>query len=342
MCILECNAKVNNKYGGYCYKHRRLYLIEEDIISIEKYTGVQSDYLRKDMITSIEKIYHSNYGNIRYKKKDEIFQLLDTILQVLQNYSEKDIQRITKLQRIIKNKNKQRDGLLRGEGYLKRSLCKNQVDFYTFETIDEIDPKYFFSYKDEEGMIWFFDIRSFNKLVEMNQGNPYTRKMIPKKVIERSKKLIEIISTDLLNDEVDQELVLTKKQMIKQKTIDIFSQMEQYGYSCNLEWFFKMNLSTLKKLYRSLEDIWNYRLNLTYEVKSRISPPNGLVFNIPVNHVYSLHTIEDVQDIILTEVMKFNNAISNDDRKLGYMYFLIGLTTVSKECYDAYSWMIII
>ena len=33
--------------------------------------------------------------------------------------------------------------------------------------------------------------------------------------------------------------------------------------------------------------------------------------------------------------MKFNNAISNDeDKKLGLMYFLLGMGLVSRECYD--------
>ena len=37
--------------------------------------------------------------------------------------------------------------------------------------------------------------------------------------------------------------------------------------------------------------------------------------------------------------MKFNNAVNIDDKKLGYMYFLIGLGSVSKECYDSHPWL---
>ena len=31
--------------------------------------------------------------------------------------------------------------------------------------------------------------------------------------------------------------------------------------------------------------------------------------------------------------MKFTQAINDSDRKLGFMYFLIGLAHVSRECY---------
>ena len=90
-------------------------------------------------------------------------------------------------------------------------------------------------------------------------------------------------------------MVLTRKQLLKQKTIDIFSDMEQFGYGCNIDWFLKLNNRKLKNLYRNLEDIWNYRLNLSYETKARICPPNGVAFNIPYcrsKRINKLNTIK--------------------------------------------------
>ena len=100
-----------------------------------------------------------------------------------------------------------------------------------------------------------------------------------------------------------------------------------------------MNISKLKSLYKKLEDIWNYRLMLTDEIKSRIAPPNGLVFNIPINDIYDMTNKYEIIDIILNEVNKFNNAISIEDRKLGYMYFLIGLSEISIQCLQAHEWI---
>ena len=116
--------------------------------------------------------------------------------------------------------------------------------------------------------------------------------------------------------------------------------MEQFGYGCNINWFLELNLRRLKNLYKHLEDIWNYRLNLSYETKSRISPPNGIVFNIPILEVNNITGILQLQEIILNEIMKFNNAVTIEDKKLGLMYFLLGLGIVSRECYEAHQWII--
>ena len=88
-----------------------------------------------------------------------------------------------------------------------------------------------------------------------------------------------------------------------------------------------------------MEDIWNYRLNITSEVKSRISPPNGMVFNIPTNQIMNNYDRESLQEIILNEVSKFDNAITEEYKKLGYMYFLLGLGTVSVDCYQSHQWL---
>ena len=78
---------------------------------------------------------------------------------------------------------------------------------------------------------------------------------------------------------------------------------------------------------------------LTEETKSRIAPPNGLVFNIPINDIYDMTNKYEIIDIILNEVNKFNNAISIEDRKLGYFYFLLGLGECCQECLDAHIWI---
>ena len=127
---------------------------------------------------------------------------------------------------------------------------------------------------------------------------------------------------------------------MRQKTIDIFSQMEQFGYGCNIDWFLELNNRKLKNLYRNLEDIWNYRLNLSYETKARICPPNGIAFNIPIVEVNALTSSIQLKEIIINEVSKFNNALTEDDKKLGFMYFLLGLGLVSRECYEAHQWII--
>ena len=44
-------------------------------------------------------------------------------------------------------------------------------------------------------------------------------------------------------------------------------------------------------------------------------------------------TIQDTQELVIHDILKFKNISDASDRKLGYMYFLICLSYVSPECY---------
>lgn len=347
MCKKEgCIKVVNNKnYGGYCYKHRREHLVDTGSkrINLENWTDKCSDYLKEDIIHSIlyfTKKLPIDQGCPTWNKKD-LFLLLSEEIKKLKKYDSDDIQKIIKIQGKFKSRRVNVLNNLRGDGYKDKTKCNNDTDFYTYDTLSDIEEKYFFSYKDNSGFIWFFDIRSFNKLIEMEQVNPYTREEIPLCVKERAIKLSKLLKLNLEDELVNNDTIrLTRQQIIKQKTIDVFSQMEQFGFGCNISWFLQLNSRKLKNLYKNLEDIWNYRLNLSYETKSRISPPNGIVFNIPIVEVNSITSSIQLQEIILNEIIKFNNAVSDEDKKLGYMYFLLGLGLVSRECYEVHQWII--
>mgnify|MGYP006131206357 FL=1 len=346
MCLNEsCDAKTVKKYGGYCKKHKNEYLLHDGFIVYERFTNIISDYLKSDIINTLY-ILHEGKG---FDKINKIY--LFNILK--ENFLEETAypsicfrrnflneENMNFLKKVQRNYSERKTRILKGEGYPDKTKCNNDIDFFTYDSISDIDDKYFFSYKDTSGFIWFFDIRSFNKLIEMGHNNPYTRDEIPEDVKGRAVHLSKILrlskEDELINNE---ELTLTRDQILKQKTIDIFSQMEQFGYGCNISWFLELDSRKLKHLYKNLEDIWNYRLNLSYDTKSRISPPNGIAFNIPFIEVNAIRNTIDIQEIILNEIFKFNNAITEGDRKLGLMYFLLGLGLVSRECYEEHQWI---
>ena len=340
MCILsECQNK--DKYGEYCCKHRRYYLVNNNQICFEKFTNKESDYLKKDIITTIESIHYTNYEEIRVKKKKEAFIVLQQAFQQFEKYDAKDIHKIVAVQQAYQLRKENTINNLRGEGFLDKSLTNNDTDFFTYETSDEINDKYYFSYKDEKGFIWFFDIRSFNKLIEFKQPNPYTMSVIPKSTVKHSKLLTKKLKLGVSDEVVDhKQLQVSKKQMIKQKCTDLFCDIDTSGYYCQPLWFLNLNIHLLKKLYRNLEDLWNFRLQISNEIKSRISPPNGLVFTTRVSDVNHYLNRDNICDLILNEVMKFQNAESFEDRKLGYMYFIIGMGTVSRECCETHPWLL--
>jgi hypothetical protein len=337
----ECKQK--GKYGGYCYKHRHDYLIQDDKICFQRYTGKQSDYLKKNMFHTIIDFYRDgtlDISKLRKYDKKNIFIILDNMIRRVKAYDHEE-DKIIKIQQYFKKMNEIRMIQLHGEGYKNHKLCNNDIDFYSFDKIDDISDHYFFSYQDNNDLVWFFDIRSFDKLIRMNQlENPYTRQTIPKDVIERGNQLIQLLKSRGQYENMDIDIKRNRKETIKQKTVDLCSQIEQFGYECNIQWFLNLNIRRIKKLYRILEDIWNFRLQLTQELKNTIAPPNGKVFSTPVEDVRLYTSLEDVQDLILSDVMKFNGAERDSDKKLGYMYFIMGLGAISNQCLDAHPWIL--
>ena len=344
MCLFSVNQELCNgcgkvKYGGYCYKHRRNYLVnDKQTIEFNHFTSQSSDYLKKDIVKTISMITGTNPIKEISSKKGELFKELVSLYTNLHRYSHlENLQKVVKIQRYYKQKNIQLFGTLRGEGFKNPLKCQNDTDFFTYETYNELDPKYFFSYKDVNGFIWFFDIRSFLKLVELNQSNPYTREDIPQKVIDNAQELSDKLQ--LYQPEEPEVVFQNRNQRIKQKTIDVFSKIEQLGYECNFEWFIRLRRRELRNLYKNLEDIWNYRLQLTYAMKSSIAPPNGLVFTTSLQEVMGMDK-QDLQELILQEVLKFDGARTESDKKLGFMYFIIGLGSVSLDCHNAHPWLL--
>ena len=131
---------------------------------------------------------------------------------------------------------------------------------------------------------------------------------------------------------------MNRKDSIKQKTVDFFADIELNGYSCQIEWFLNLNNRKLKELFRQLEDIWNYRLRYYSEIKLKLIPPDGKLFMTPLSDLLN-YTKEELQELILNDVCKFKNIEDLNDKKLGYMYFLLGLSTVSIECSTTHEWI---
>ena len=69
--IIDCKYKC--KYGNFCYKHRNMYLLKDDIISKCRFTYKISDYNIKDIKYTLQRISNTKTKN---KKKDDLFKLL--------------------------------------------------------------------------------------------------------------------------------------------------------------------------------------------------------------------------------------------------------------------------
>jgi len=86
-----------------------------------------------------------------------------------------------KIQRVFRGGMVRRSFRLRGVAFPDRTLCVNECDFYTLEPLSEIPFEQFFSYKDEKGFIYGFDLFSLLSLMKKTSRitNPYNRESIP-------------------------------------------------------------------------------------------------------------------------------------------------------------------
>ena len=118
MCIFLlgnelCKGCGKQQYGGYCYKHRSEHLLDEHkMIDRKRFTNKESDYLKKNIIRTLSRIYQ--HTNLR-KKKHDLFLLLVSFFQNLQSYSsDETLQKIIKIQRYHQNKSHKLFTKLRG------------------------------------------------------------------------------------------------------------------------------------------------------------------------------------------------------------------------------------
>ena len=96
----------------------------------------------------------------------------------------------------------------------------------------------------------------------------------------------------------------------------------------------------LKMLYKILEDIWNYRAELSNDKKKNIVPNNSM-FLVSVNDVYKMINKRKIQYILLNEIDKLiSSAESNEDKITGAYFVLTGLVEISPHCMEALPWLI--
>lgn len=326
------------KYGGYSNKDRKKYLCKGNLIIKERFTDNEKDYLKKDIIYTIIEIFpnlkYIHKKNIQKYSKNVIFSLLQSIYT---NYLN-NIDKIIYIQRYIKENNIKKLNKLRGPGYLNNKLCKNHEDFLYMIQIETSDKNYFYSYIDPNKHIWYFDIRSIYKLLKSNKDNPYTRDPFPKLVYEQVIKLIKYLKKQNIDVNIEEYKPKDMKEVVKRKLIDLSVNISQSGYSFNKEWIENLNIHKLIHLYKLLEDMWNFRAQMTIEQKKIIIPPTGIIFNYPIRNLYKL-SWEKIANIIIDDINKFENSIEEGNQKLGYIYLIACLSDIHIECYQNNNWV---
>lgn len=232
---------------------------------------------------------------------------------------------------------------LKGPGFIQRNLCVNDTDFFTFDSITELSKEQFFSYKDVDSFIYGFDLCSLYNMLSEYDKNPYNRKTFPKKLKQDVVKIIRLGKLLKMNVNIDIEDdsdELSKEKKIELKTIDIFQTIDNNGFITNTQWFLSLDRHRLKRYLRELIDIWNYRSQISDEIRSKINPDHSdpfFGFNV---HVLLHKPKEVLQDRILDIINIFiSKGIDQDSRSLGIYYVLGAFTMVNSNAATALPWL---
>lgn len=345
--LVQCKFKKCNN-SSFCKKHINYNgkTINDSLYNEEEINTFMNQITINNKLINNNKLIKKNIliakyilQKYNYKFTNNI-NLKNTILyfnEFIQYY--KNLKSIIKIQSIARKNYIYLINKLKGEGLYNK--CINETDFYTFEKKNKVSYNYFFSYNDNSN-IYFFDIRSFKLLIDNNPNkivNPYNRKIIPQEIINNYNQLIKYLIKININI-IFEEDILSEEQLFNQKIINIFQKIDSFGYNTSIEWFTQLSHYLLKKFWANLEDIWNYRSNLSVLDKNniiqKIKPQPFSKFK------YINKNIEKklLQEYILDDINIFlisgkNSSFSN----IGCLYVLTALSSVSKPCIETMPWL---
>lgn len=240
---------------------------------------------------------------------------------------------------------------LKGPALRNRNLCINSDDFATVESVNDIPLDQFFSFRDEQGNIYGFDILSFNTYLKINGNkvilNPFNRTNISKKTIRKFYNLIKINHNILKRDiqlEEKKEYDTENKnipisQLINSNKSLVFHRIHQLGFFCQESWVDCLTFTEIRKYLRELLDIWEYRAGLIPSVRREICPdPRGPFFGINFEEMRGLELpvseeIFNKYKLKLLECIKcfIMNGINESSQVLGCQFVIMAFTLINRE-----------
>ena len=231
-------------------------------------------------------------------------------------------------------------------GMKYRKDCVNETDFLTLKKINKIPYHQFYCYKDGEGFIYGFNIKSIYNLMIKSDGNlknPYTRLELPKNIIKKIRHFIQLSHTlkePIIITLKDNDENMSHKKRIALKTLSIFHRIDTFGHITDTSWFLTLERPHLIRFLRELQDIWEYRANLVDHIKRQICPPNGHPFH-GINIASLIQKNKETLQRNILYIMEnlISKGINTDSRSLGAFYILSALTLVSHSAAVALPWL---
>jgi hypothetical protein len=154
---------------------------------------------------------------------------------------------------------------LAGPGVLKRSMCNNEDELITFESIKSIHPFDFFGF-EENGKVYGFDIRSIVDSLHRTGTNPFTRQNLTIDSRIRIRQIYGYRLRNKLENYYEHNALRTSETLIQNRWIQVCQIIEENGFfDVHPNIFISLNKS---QLYIFLNMILNDLQALAAEHKS--------------------------------------------------------------------------
>ena len=235
---------------------------------------------------------------------------------------------------------------LRGPARFNRSLCVNETDFFSMESLLDIPFEQFFSYKDVDGMIYGFDVISLYNLLDnedLKDSNPYNRNPIPHKAKIDFKRLLNIgkVFNNNLNMTIEVEEEITDPvKLLETRILSIFREIDNLGNYTNPAWFLQLTQRQVVKFLYELYDIWTFRAHLDENTMIDICPPIGRPFQMLDMTMLNNIPLLNIKTLALVVIEQFvNTGVDREFQILGANYVLCALTLVSSGAAEALPWL---
>lgn len=224
--------------------------------------------------------------------------------------------------------------VFRGWNIRRRSKPNNIEDCGTLEKLLEVPIEYYIQYQDATDNLWYgFDIRTLESIMASNHPvNPYnTKELMPNEKLMANyahKKSFILNSKRKMSHDSPK---LTESQRFSQFVVRVFQKFDELGQYTDTEWFTTLSLEQLKHFYHLANDMFDYRAQLTDEMKKNIVK-NGLIFH---NFKSTLSKFRNVHTRILqVEILRemervVDEGVDKEFKILGMNLILSALVEVS-------------
>lgn len=233
---------------------------------------------------------------------------------------------------------------MRGAGLKDRKQCVNDTDFFTLDSIHDIYVTDFFSYTDEAGFIYGFDLHSL-RLMLKNRGvltNPYNREILPEYIVRNIKLLLKL---QPLTEEYVTEttpIMPHRKKSTPIRLRELFCYIDSLGNYTESRWFSELNRMQCIRFLQNMYEIWYHRSNMTNSTRAKICPYfdpfyDGLLYL--TRDVSELNETEiHIECITVMENMVYT-GIDDEYKNLGALHMLSALTLVSIPARNSMPWL---